>query len=72
MSDTNRKSIARSLGEFVGHIWKSTTADVRKEDGAQRHVVSEQTETEQRETALGNITIRRTTIEEVELPEEKP
>ena len=70
VSDTTRKSIARSLGEFVGHIWKGATADVRQHQGAPPRVVSEKRETEQRETPRGTVTIRRTIIEEVDLPEE--
>ena len=70
MTDTNRKSIARSLGEFFGHIYRGATADVRKEPRDRSRVVSEKTETEQRETERGKVTIRRTIIEEVDLPEE--
>jgi hypothetical protein len=70
VSDTNRKSIARSLGEFVGHIYRGATADVQKENEPSNRVVSEHHESEQRDTARGSVTIRRTIIEEVDLPEE--
>lgn len=55
--------IARSLGEFFGHIWKGvkTPADAPA-------VRRERTETEARETPAGKVIVRRTIIEEVELP----
>lgn len=59
------KSLMRSLGEFVGHIWAGVRA---APDGRRTVQVSERTETERRETSRGEVTLRRTIIEEVDLP----
>ncbi|MBX3359700.1 MAG: hypothetical protein KF745_14870 [Phycisphaeraceae bacterium] len=58
-----RKSIARSLGEFFGHIIKGAGADVSRD----RKVVSQKVEEQTKDTPEGKVTLRRTTIEEVEL-----
>ena len=61
-ADTNKpasKSLARSLGEFVGHIVKA----VRNEPRDKRVVINKTTRQERR----GNVTLRRTTIEEIEV-----
>jgi len=71
VSDTDRKSIARSLGEFFGHIYRGARADVSKEQGTERRVVSHKEETEVRDTPRGKVTLKRTIIEEVELPEDE-
>jgi hypothetical protein len=55
-----KKPLARNLGEFVGHIWKA----IRSDPG--RRVVRRKVEEEER----GNVVLRRTTIEEVELRHE--
>jgi len=47
----------RSLGEFFGHIIKGVKSDPN------RRVVRREVEEEQR----GNLTLRRTTIEEIEV-----
>ena len=49
----------RSLGEFVGHIVKA----VKNEPKDHRVVLNKTTRQERR----GNITLRRTTIEEIEV-----
>ena len=53
----------RSLGEFVGHIVKA----VKNEPRGKRVVLNKTTQQEQR----GNITLRRTTIEEIEVDKKK-
>ena len=53
----------RSLGEFVGHIVKAVKGD----PGAQRTVLNKTTQQEKR----GAITLRRTTVEEIEIDETK-
>ena len=60
------KSISRSLGEFVGHIWRGATKDVSRDKREVRRTVEE----EERDTPQGKVTLRRTTIEEIEI--EKP
>jgi hypothetical protein len=47
----------RSLGEFVGHIVKAVRTDPRKK------LIKKEIEEEQR----GDVTLRRTTIEEIEI-----
>ena len=49
----------RSLGEFVGHLVKA----VKSEPRGKRVVINKTTQQEHR----GNITLRRTTIEEIEV-----
>ncbi len=53
----------RSLGEFVGHIVKAVTTD----PAARRTVLNKTTQQEKR----GAITLRRTTVEEIEIDETK-
>jgi len=63
MNDRNRKSLARSLGEFVGHIWRGVSADPSKD----RREISRRVEHEQRDVGGQKVILRRTTIEEVEV-----
>ncbi len=63
MADRKNKPLMRSLGEFVGHIYKA----VRSDPGSGRTVLHKTTEQEKR----GTITLRRTTIEEIEIDETK-
>ncbi|TVQ75253.1 MAG: hypothetical protein EA380_11350 [Phycisphaeraceae bacterium] len=56
--------LARSLGRFVGHLKHAISADVSRN----RHEIRRETTEETRETPSGTVTLRRTTIEEVELP----
>ncbi len=51
----------RCLGEFVGHIVKAITSD------SQTREVDRETQ----EVVKGNLTLRRTTIDEIELPPEE-
>jgi len=60
MAQKNDKSIMRSFGEFVGHIWKGVKADPNA--STRRQEVRRTVEEEDR----GNMTLRRTTIEEIE------
>ncbi len=53
----------RSLGEFVGHIVKA----VKNEPKGKRVVLSKTTQQQRH----GNITLRRTTIEEIEVHKRK-
>ncbi len=63
MSDRKNKTLMRSLGEFVGYIVKA----VKTDPGARRAVLNKATQQEKR----GAITLRRTTIEEIEIDETK-
>lgn len=62
---SSNKSVVRCLGEFFGHIIKGVTADPN------RKVIRREVQERQQ----GNITLRRTTIEEIEIrshPTHKP
>ncbi|MBL9148822.1 MAG: hypothetical protein JNM94_09035 [Phycisphaerae bacterium] len=58
MSDDEKKSLMRSLGEFFGHIAQGIKTDPTKKEV--RRTVEE-------ETRPDGVILRRTTIEEVEL-----
>lgn len=63
-----KKSLMRSLGEFVGHIARGVKTPVAPRPQVVRHQVQEET----RDTPQGKVTLRRTTIEEIELPPTPP
>ena len=64
MNEPKTKPLMRSLGEFVGHIVKA----VKTDPNARKHaVVSKTTHQESR----GNVTLRRTTIDEIEIHDRK-
>lgn len=56
-----KKPLMRCVGEFFGHMWKGATSDVSKP----KHVVKHEEHTEQ--SPDGKVTLRRTTIEEIEI-----
>lgn len=59
-----KESISRSLGKFTGEIWRALRTPA---DGKQTHEVKRTVETEERDTPSGKVTLRRTTIEEIEV-----
>ncbi len=63
MTSSENKPLMRSLGEFVGHIVKA----VKNEPKGRRVVLNKTSRQEHR----GNITLRRTTIEEIEVNKRK-
>jgi Sec-independent protein translocase protein TatA len=68
--DHNEKKepLARSLGKFFGHLKRGFTEDV----SASKHEVSRKVEEEERESPDGKrVTLRRTTIEEMEVRDER-
>ena len=68
MAAPQDKSLLRSLGEFFGHI-----AHGIKTDPAKARTVTKKTiEHESRDTPQGKVVLRRTIIEEVELPPPSP
>ncbi|MEC9372489.1 MAG: hypothetical protein VYC34_01540 [Planctomycetota bacterium] len=74
MGDGKRgdKSLMRSLGLFVGHVWRGVTSDPTKDGGSSdKTVVRHDVEEEVRETPRGKVRIRRTTIEEMEVERPK-
>ena len=59
-----KEPLARSLGRFFGHLKRGFTEDV----SASKHEVSRKVEEEEREDPNGKrVTLRRTTIEEMEV-----
>ena len=63
MAQRPDNSLARALGQFVGHIWKGVRADV----SGKRREVGRTTEEERTTDEQGrSVTLRRTTIDEVE------
>lgn len=64
MSDQHNKSIMRNLGEFVGHIVRGVKS---KPDRRNRREIRRDVEKEQR----GDVTLRRTTIEEIEYRDQR-
>ena len=65
MTGQEPKSIMRSLGEFVGHVAKGIRTDPSAPKTTE---VRREVETERR----GDVVLRRTTIEEVEMPADPP
>lgn len=63
-----KKPIIRSLGEFFGHIARGIKTPV----DPKRKVIREHIEEKSVETPEGPLTLRRRTIDEVELPPRKP
>jgi hypothetical protein len=59
LTNSENKPLMRSLGEFVGHIVKAV-----KNEPKGRRVAHNKTSRQERR---GNITLRRTTIEEIEV-----
>ncbi len=65
MTPERKKSLMRNLGEFLGHITRAIRTDPAKNEPT---IVRKDVEEENR----GNITLRRTTIEEVEITKATP
>ena len=69
MSGGRDKSIARSLGEFFGHVWHGgVRKDVSPAKQTLKHDVQEHTQP----APGGKVTVRRTTIEEIEYEPDQP
>lgn len=56
--------ITRAVGRFFGHLWNATTKPV--EPDSESTIVSQQTEESDAEINGKQVTLRRTTIEEIE------
>lgn len=63
MPPDDHKSLARSLGEFFGHIVHAVKAPA----DPQRHEVRRETTEQSADTPLGPAILRRTVIEEIEI-----
>jgi hypothetical protein len=66
-TDVKKKHLMRSLGEFVGHIWRGVTTDPRNDHRKDKRVLKKTVEEEERD----GVTLRRTTIEEVEFRKDR-
>lgn len=60
------KSLMRSIGEFFGHVKRAVKSPAPK---GERIEIRREVETEERDTPRGKVTLRRTTIEEIEVDE---
>ena len=67
-SEPPKPPLMRSLGAFVGHVWKGIRTDPGATPDSTRHEVARHTE----EVQDGPVTYRRTTIDEVEIRQEPP
>lgn len=56
--------ITRAVGRFFGHLWNATTKPV--EADSESTIVSQSTEESDAEINGKQVTLRRTTIEEIE------
>lgn len=59
----------RSLGEFFGHVARGFTAPVKP---GERRVVGHEVREQTARTPDGTVTLRRTTVEEVEIRRDPP
>lgn len=71
MAGKTDKSIMRSLGEFVGHVWAGIKTDPSKPGQVKRKTKTKKQvlEKETREELRGDVTLRETTIREIEFRE---
>lgn len=67
MASRSEKSLSRSIGEFFGHIWKGVKEPIGTEAG-EKQILRQETSEEVRATESGNVIVRRTVIEELEVP----
>lgn len=64
MDKGSRHSLMFNLGRFVGHIVHGLRADVRSTSPTRREV---RRDVEEARSVDGSVTLRRTTIEEIEM-----
>ncbi|MBO6514025.1 MAG: hypothetical protein JJ974_08680 [Phycisphaerales bacterium] len=57
--------ITRAVGRFFGHLWNATTKPVEKD--SESTIVSQKTEESDTQINGKQVTLRRTTIEEIEV-----
>ncbi len=69
MTNDKPKSLMRNLGEFFGHIAHGVKADTSKPTVQKQEVRREVEEREETTPDGRTITVRRTTIEEIEINE---
>lgn len=62
----SKDNIVRNIGKFTGEIWRAIKSPVPASSN-ETHEVRRTVETEERQTDKGKVTLRRTTIEEIEV-----
>lgn len=65
---SNSGSLARSLGQFFGHVWHA----VGGKTPANKREVRREVDERRVDTPDGPVTLRRTTIEEIEISPPRP
>ncbi len=65
MAADDKKPLPRALGSFFGHIWKGLTGPT--DQPTQKREIRREVDEEVRDTPRGRVTVRRTTIEEIEV-----
>jgi hypothetical protein len=72
--DPSRKPLARSLGEFFGHVIKGIRSKPAAPPpaGPERVVVRREIQEQVVPTDRGVVKLRRTTVDEVEIPPPNP
>lgn len=70
MDPQDKKSLSRSLGEFFGHIWKGVQEPVGQD--SQKQILRQETTEQVRDTEHGKVIVRRTIVEELEIPTPPP
>ena len=64
MEDPKNIPITRAIGQFFGHLWHSTTKPV--EPDSHTETISKTTQETDAEIDGNKVTLRKTTIEEIE------
>jgi hypothetical protein len=73
MADQKSKSLMHNLGQFFGHVAKGVKTPAKPAAPAHTHEVRREVEERQEIGPAGEkITLRRTTIEEVEIQPPRP
>lgn len=67
MPDDKSKSLMHNLGQFFGHIARGVKTDPAKPDSHKQEVRREVEEREETTPDGRKVTVRRTTIEEIEV-----
>lgn len=67
MASKPDKSLSRSIGEFFGHIWKGVKEPVAPAPG-EKQILRQESSEEVLATEAGNVIVRRTIVEELEVP----
>ena len=62
---TEPKTLMRNLGEAFGHLWKAATTNVTTD--IERTTIKREVEETHHDSPEGRVTVRRTTIEEIEI-----